>query len=917
MHLEHRPKESLRTPTHRRNAAHTVLAVVALAILTSLMVASGGISALPVRDHSGASGAPASPLPLVHPSVSSSPAAVMPAATSTPVWMNATGTVAPSPRFDPAMAYDPAIGAVVLFGGGVLNHARTGYVYPSDTWTFVHGAWTNISASVGVPPPGRSLAQLTYDPQTHLLVLAGGWGNTGASGQCVSACDDLWTFNGSAWSSWALPIGIHSRYPGQGLLQTTYDSSDGYLLVVFWPNGNPTTSYSYSYASGAWSNLSANTTVAGPTFAYGGLVDDPTGHGVVYFSEQWGPGGTMAPDTWTFQAGNWTDLNLSVSAQPPAGTSPAFAFDPVLGEAVLFSYNFTGTSAPGVSSTWAFNGTWNNITPSVQPPNSAEGTMAWDDADNASVLFGGTVSVTFPPELLNTTWEFTSSPGLQGLSIHATADPVDTGVSVVLNATFHLGTGPFTYAWNLGDGTLTTVASPSHAYGASGNYTANVTVTDAAGHVATASEIIVVVPALTASPGTVDNPGDAGVAIPFSAGIAGGTSAVSYSWLFGDGSSSPAAGPSHDYGASGSYHVQLWANDSGGGQAYGAFVEVVHAALSVSISANPSQPAVGQLVNFSASASGGTAPYVYAWAFGDGGTGGNLANISHIFTTNGPFSARVTVTDPAGGETSASINLTVALNLTILGSWHLGASPLPVSFQSIVHGGVPGYTYGWSFGDGGTSSLPSATHTYTAAGNYVAILTVVDRVGHVGVTSWAVLVAPGGGPISVGLSTATPTLSVGAATMVEAAISGGSGGYTVSWQAPYGLTCDATALLSEKCTSTEPGTYLVGLVVSDAAGTSARATTTLIVTQTTSVQTPPSPLYAWDAVGPWLGGAMAGAVAVALAGALLGRRRRRSPPAPYARDPLYRGYASGADGVTGTPSGSEAATSAETFEGFL
>lgn len=916
MTSEPRPKDSLRSPTHLGIATFTVLAVGALTLLSATMVAPG-LSVLPLAGHSGGSATTVVSAPRAHPAPSTTPSAATPVSLSAPVWMNASGTVAPSPRFDPAMAYDPAIGAVVLFGGGTLNHARSGYVYASDTWTFVHGVWTNISASVGTPPPGRAFAQLTYDPQSHLMVLAGGWGNTGATGQCVAACDDLWTFNGSAWSSWALPAGIHSRYSGQGLVLTNYDSSDGYLVVVFWPNGNPTASYTYSYSSGGWSNLSANSTVAGPTFAYGGLVDDPASHGVVYFSEQWGSGSTLVPDTWTFRAGNWTDLNLSLSAQPPAATAPPFAYDPTLGEAVLFAYNFTGTSAPGVSSTWAFNGTWVNITPTAQPPNSFEGTMAWDDADNASVLFGGDTGVSFPPELVNTTWEFTSSPDLQGLSVAATPNPVDTGVSVTLNATFHLGTGPFAYAWTLGDGTVASVGSPSHAYAAPGSYIANVTVTDAVGHAATASVVVVVVPALTTSPRALDDPGDAQAAILFSAGVGGGTSAISYSWLFGDGSASSAAGPSHVYGASGTYTVQLWANDSGGGHASGAFVEIVHGALAVSISARPSLPAVGQLVNFSANVSGGTAPYVYAWAFGDGGTGGDLANISHIFTTNGPFSAMVTVADAGNGQASASDNLTVALNLTILGSWHLGAAPLPVSFQSIVHGGVPGYTYRWAFGDGGTSSLASASHTYTSAGDYLAVLTVVDQVGDLGVSYWTVLVAPGGGPISAGISTAIPTLWVGAATTIQAAISGGSGGYTVSWQAPSGLSCVATALLSEKCSSTQPGTYLVGFVVSDALGASARATTTLVVTETPSVSTPRSPIPAWEALVPWLGGAGAGAGVVALAGALLGRRGRRSPPAPYDRDPLYRGYASEPDDASPTPSIPQGAEPAEPFEGLL
>jgi len=72
--------------------------------------------------------------------------------------------------------------------------------------------------------------------------------------------------------------------------------------------------------------------------------------------------------------------------------------------------------------------------------------------------------------------------------------------------------------------------------------------------------------------------------------------------------------------------------------------------------------------------------------------------------------------DAAGATSVAVENLTVALNLTLLADWHVGAAPLAVSFQTQVKGGIPQYAYQWSFGDGSQSTLAAPTHTVKLRG---------------------------------------------------------------------------------------------------------------------------------------------------------------------------------------------------------
>jgi hypothetical protein len=91
------------------------------------------------------------------------------------VWKNVSkhSGASPSKRSAAAMAYDPAVGAIVLFGGVT----GTGYGAPasSDTWQYENGTWTNITYAQS--PPGRSQAALVYDGQSKQLLLWGGLTN--------------------------------------------------------------------------------------------------------------------------------------------------------------------------------------------------------------------------------------------------------------------------------------------------------------------------------------------------------------------------------------------------------------------------------------------------------------------------------------------------------------------------------------------------------------------------------------------------------------------------------------------------------------------------------------------------------------------------------------------------------------------
>jgi len=101
-------------------------------------------------------------------------------------WMRVS-RAGPRPRSGAAMAYDPAIGAVVLFGGagGPLG----------DTWAWDGGTWRRLKVSAA---PGRFNSAMAWDPGRRVLVRFGGWNGKRRPG-------GTWELRGSGWIEAAGP----------------------------------------------------------------------------------------------------------------------------------------------------------------------------------------------------------------------------------------------------------------------------------------------------------------------------------------------------------------------------------------------------------------------------------------------------------------------------------------------------------------------------------------------------------------------------------------------------------------------------------------------------------------------------------------------------------------------------------------
>ncbi|WP_198364079.1 WD40/YVTN/BNR-like repeat-containing protein [Burkholderia ubonensis] len=239
--------------------------------------------------------------------------------------------------------------------------------------------------------------------------------------------------------------------------------------------------------------------------------------------------------------------------------------------------------------------------------------------------------------------------------------------------------GPLTYAWNFGDGQAATGARVQHAYGATGDYVMSVTATNAAGLSAESTTAIAIVKAPVdptdppLSPTIVaSDEVRAQSAVPFSgdAQPPSSGSVISYTWDFGDGSSTVTGqNVVHTYATGGPRIVRLTVTDSiGRTETATATITVlpVQPPHSVVIR-GPLKVSLRDAADFMASFENPDGRAVtYAWDFGDGATSSNVSP-SHIYAAAGQYTVKLKVTNPVSGFAEASVTLEVVEKGEVIG----------------------------------------------------------------------------------------------------------------------------------------------------------------------------------------------------------------------------------------------------------
>jgi len=139
------------------------------------------------------------------------------------------------------------------------------------------------------------------------------------------------------------------------------------------------------------------------------------------------------------------------------------------------------------------------------------------------------------------------------------------------------------------------------------------------------------------------------------------TNAISYTWDFGDGATSSATSPSHNYTAGGVFSVKLTATGAGGSNSITKSVTLISAAApTVSFTWTKTSTTAPSTVTFTSTVTNATS---YLWDFGDGTTD-NTANPVHTYSTGNTYTVSLTVTG-AGGSTTYSKGITILVPTTL------------------------------------------------------------------------------------------------------------------------------------------------------------------------------------------------------------------------------------------------------------
>jgi PKD repeat protein len=170
-------------------------------------------------------------------------------------------------------------------------------------------------------------------------------------------------------------------------------------------------------------------------------------------------------------------------------------------------------------------------------------------------------------------------------------------------------------------------------------------------------------PAPTATPTVSPGPYYPGHTVSFSAtsNYAGAT----YVWSFGDGTGASGAAPAHSYATPGTYTVTVTPSfDHATGAPATQTVTVVDTPPSAAFDTSVATAKTGEAVGFNAAASGDPdgSPVTFSWDFGDGQTAAGGPTSSHSYSTVGPKTVTLTVTDSVGqtGSTTRAVTITPA-----------------------------------------------------------------------------------------------------------------------------------------------------------------------------------------------------------------------------------------------------------------
>jgi PKD repeat protein len=535
-----------------------------------------------------------------------------------------------------------------------------------------------------------------------------------------------------------------------------------------------------------------------PSFAY-----DPLLGQVVMYGGYNGNGNTALSDTWTFSGGVWTEITSTLNRSPPARWGGQMVWDPVDQLLVMFG----GRSLTAfMNDTWTFNGTaWTNVTTSVAPQPRAHYTMAYDPVDRYILLSGGDVEniLTSSWSLYNDTWSWSNG----------TWTNISSGVNGSIAPRVY---APSAYdPWNGSVVIVGGVPAEGCVVGSP--------VTTYRSNVAWSFPSFVGPPNVSQGMMVYDPLG------PFLFTFAGeltqaaGCPQTNDTWVRTNGtwvniSASAGLPPAARYLSGMTYdahdqEILLFGGNSIYGYMSDTWVYRIQP-VRASIVAPRTVGSAPFTAAFSANASGGSEVFRYNWSFGDGNYSTLGPNVTHLYARLGAYNVVLNVTDVMvrSNLTNLTVHVIRTLTATTSASPTVGSVPLTVNFTVNAAGGLPPYNYSWNFGDGSGATGASPSHVYLSAGNFTAICMTRDLFGDSNRSTFLINVAPS---LRVTVASSPTAGIVPFEANFSAAPAGGNPPYVYLWQFGDGGTASSP---DANHTFTRVGTYTSSLTVTDRLG---------------------------------------------------------------------------------------------------
>ena len=296
--------------------------------------------------------------------------------------------------------------------------------------------------------------------------------------------------------------------------------------------------------------------------------------------------------------------------------------------------------------------------------------------------------------------------------------------------------GADTWAWDFGDGSSSTIPSPTHTYGAPGSYHVQLTVTNIATgcqHIATDTVKVITEKAnFIASDTVICKRSQVG----FHTINVNPLRITNYHWDFGDGSTLNILIDTivtHTYINSGSYNVTLVIKDLNGcsDTLLKPLYIYVHAPIAAFVSPITTGCVNSPIHFIDSSLTDGLHPIQsWMWNFGDS----VIQTVSsppfqHPYSNPGTYTVSLKITDNNGCTDSVTrLNyILISKPIANFTSDTLSCTSGIINFTNLSTG--PNLTYNWAFGDGSNSNLVNPIHQYLSQGVYSVSLAVIDQNG--------------------------------------------------------------------------------------------------------------------------------------------------------------------------------------------